>query len=125
LRLAGFHGAPQPLEVVKGSQFGSEDVDDHGAQVQEYPARVGVALDAGDAQAGTPHSFHDAVSDRAGLDFGTPRGQYERIGDDRPALERQGQDVFGFLVERGFARDIYQVGQTVVLSLASYDAKAA
>src|SRR5688572_33109092 len=93
---------PERLEVVVAPPLRIEEVDDHVAEVEQDPAVAAGALDAAGLAARGGAVVRDAVGDGAEL-AAVPRGRdHEVVGDHRPLLHVEEEQVLAPLVDGDF-----------------------
>ena len=86
---------------------------DHGADVDQDPAAVGVPLGARDREPILAGRLDDRVGDRSRLNLRAARDDDERVGDDGTPIEVEDGDILAFLVFGGGADDVDEFRQSV------------
>ena len=94
-----FSLSPEFLEPVAFALLGREEVDDHFAEIYQYPAARRVALHArGFAAVLLVPDFVQRFSQRIQLALAGPRADDEVIGENRMPLYIEEDDAFRFLI---------------------------
>src|SRR5580698_10491458 len=92
---------PHLLEVIEGTDFGPEDVNDHVTRIDQHPVALRRAFDAG-RNAGFVQILDHPVGDRADMAL-RPAGRHDHVVADRGFIAKiDGEDVLGLhVVEAG------------------------
>ncbi len=72
---------PHLLDVVEGTHFGAEQMDDDAAGVDQHPVALAQALDANAGDAVRLQVLDDAVGDRLQMDIGAAGGHHHGFAD--------------------------------------------
>ena len=105
--------APEPFKVVKLPLLRREHMDDDATRVEQYPAAVGVALDACGAEPTLAQCQRDRIGNRARLNLRTSGRDDECIGENALADQIDRLNIFSFLIERRLAHGLKQIAQKV------------